>query len=75
MSTLNQSMTVGSSSDRPTLVLQFLRRPRTQREIRRMLGMSPSGTLHLLRRMERRGLIISAERVEHTRIWERVDTA
>ena len=57
---------------RRAIVLDSLRRPRTQREIQELLHMSRSGTLHLLRRMEREGLILSAERVAHTQIWERV---
>ena len=58
---------------RRALVLTCLSRPRTQREIQDRLQMTGSGTLHLLRRMERDGLIRAAERVAHTRIWERVD--
>lgn|GEM_PF-1564787 len=48
-----------------------LSRPRTQAELRDLLGMSNSGILSLLRRMERGGLVTPAERVSHTRIWER----
>lgn len=58
---------------RRALVLDSLRRPRTQRELQDLLHMSASGTLHLLRRMERDGLVRAAERVAHTRIWERVN--
>lgn len=57
---------------RRAAVLDSLRRPRTQRELQEQLQMSTSGTLHLLRRMEREGLVRAAERVAHTRIWERV---
>jgi hypothetical protein len=39
--------------------------------LRDALGMSNSGILHLLRRMERDGLVRPAERVAWTRIWER----
>jgi len=52
-------------------VLEALDRPRTQAELRDALGMSNSGILHLLRRMERDGLVRPAERVCGTRIWER----
>ncbi|WP_353476770.1 hypothetical protein [Salipiger sp. H15] len=38
-----------------------------------MLGLSNSGILHILRRMERSGLVRPAERIAHTRIWERTD--
>ncbi|MFG6084290.1 hypothetical protein ACEUZ9_000799 [Paracoccus litorisediminis] len=48
-----------------------LSRPRTQAELRDLLGMSNSGILSLLRRMERGGVVSPAERVSHTRIWER----
>lgn len=57
---------------RRALVLDSLKRPRTQRELQEQLHMSPSGTLHLLRRMESEGLVRGAERIAHTRIWERV---
>lgn len=56
---------------RRRLVIRELARPRTQRELSESLGMSNSGTLHLLRRMERDGLVRAAERVGWTRIWER----
>lgn len=52
-------------------VLTALDRPRTQAELRDALGMSNSGILHLLRRMERDGLVRPAERIACTRIWER----
>ncbi|GAW35833.1 hypothetical protein RA2_02901 [Roseovarius sp. A-2] len=52
-------------------VLEALERPRTQAELRDALRMSNSGILHLLRRMERDGLVRPAERVAWTRIWER----
>lgn len=55
-------------------VLEALERPRTQAELRDALGMSNSGILHLLRRMERDGLVRPAERVAWTRIWERAAT-
>ncbi|WP_134682434.1 hypothetical protein [Paracoccus ravus] len=48
-----------------------LARPRTQAELRDLLGMSNSGILSLLRRMQREGLVSPAERICHTRIWER----
>ncbi|WP_168797792.1 winged helix-turn-helix transcriptional regulator [Aliishimia ponticola] len=56
---------------RQRFVLKALERPRTQAELRDALGMSDSGILHLLRRMERDGLVRPAERVACTRIWER----
>ena len=56
---------------RRAIILECLWRPRPQRELQERLHMSPSGTLHLLRRMERDGLVRAAERVCHTRIWER----
>lgn len=56
---------------RQRYVLKALERPRTQAELRDALGMSNSGILHLLRRMERDGLVRPAERVAWTRIWER----
>lgn len=57
---------------RRAFVLDSLgRRPRTQRELQEQLRMSASGTLHLLRRMEREGLVRAAERIAHTQIWER----
>ena len=56
---------------RRQLVLDQLCRPRTQRELQNRLGMSRTGTLHLLRRMERDGLIRPAEKIGVTRIWER----
>lgn len=58
---------------RRAAVLNSLKRPRTQRELQAQLKMSSSGTLHLLRRMERDGLIRAAERITHTRIWERLE--
>lgn len=57
---------------RRSIVLDSLKRPRTQRELQERLHMSRSGTLHLLRRMEHDGLIRAAERIAHTQIWERV---
>lgn len=56
---------------RREVVLQALARPRTQTELQTRLGMSRTGTLHLLRRMERDGLVRAAERVGVTRIWEK----
>ena len=61
----------GPSEARQRFVLDALTRPRTQAELRDALGMSNSGILHLLRRMERDGLVRPAERVCCTRIWER----
>lgn len=61
----------GSAEARRRFVLDALERPRTQAELRDALGMSNSGILHLLRRMERDGLVRPAERVCCTRIWER----
>ena len=55
---------------RRRFVLNALEHPRTQAELRDALGMSNSGILHLLRRMEREGLVRPAERVACTRIWE-----
>ncbi|WP_145962734.1 winged helix-turn-helix transcriptional regulator [Mangrovicoccus ximenensis] len=49
-----------------------LERPRTQAELRDLLGMSNSGVLNLLRRLERDGLARPAEKVGWTRIWEKV---
>ena len=57
--------------ERRRFVLSALERPRTQSELRDALGMSNSGILHLLRRLERDGLVPPAERVAWTRIWER----
>lgn len=57
--------------ERRRFVLSKLERPRTQSELRDALGMSNSGILHLLRRLERDGLVRPAERVAWTRIWER----
>ncbi|WP_323781805.1 winged helix-turn-helix transcriptional regulator [Leisingera sp.] len=62
----------GPAEARRRYVLDALERPRTQAELRDALGMSNSGILHLLRRMERDGLVRPAERVACTRIWERV---
>lgn len=56
---------------RRLLILDALARPRTQAELRELLGMSNTGILHLLRRMQADGLVRPAERVAHTRIWER----
>lgn len=61
----------GQAEARRRYVLDALERPRTQAELRDALGMSNSGILHLLRRLERDGLVRPAERVCHTRIWER----
>jgi hypothetical protein len=52
-------------------VLTALEKPRTQAELRDLLGFSNSGILHLLRRLERDGLVRPAERVAGTRVWER----
>ena len=57
--------------ERYCYVLGALERPRTQSELREALGMSNSGILHLLRRLERDGLIRPAERVARTQIWEK----
>ncbi|RWR27341.1 winged helix-turn-helix transcriptional regulator [Sinirhodobacter populi] len=56
---------------RRQLVLDQLCRPRTQTELQDRLGMSRTGTLHLLRRMAQEGLIRPAEKIGVTRIWER----
>ncbi len=61
----------GPADERRRYILKALQRPRTQSELRDALGMSNSGILHLLRRMERDGLVRPAERVCCTRIWER----
>ena len=65
----------GRAEARRCYVLEALERPRTQAELRDALGMSNSGILHLLRRMERDGLVQPAERVCCTRIWERAITS
>lgn len=65
----------GRAEARRRDVLEALERPRTQAELRDALGMSNSGILHLLRRMERDGLVQPAERVAWTRIWERTVTS
>lgn len=57
--------------ERRRYVLSALERPRTQAELRDALGMSNSGILHLLRRLEREGLVRPGERVAWTRIWEK----
>ncbi len=57
---------------RRQLVLHALQKPRTQAELRNILDMSNSGILHLLRHLERDGLVRPAERIGHTRIWEKV---
>lgn len=57
--------------DRRRYVLSALDRPCTQAELRDALGMSNSGILHLLRRLERDGLVRPAERVACTRVWEK----
>lgn len=57
--------------ERRRFVLSALERPRTQSELRDALGMSNSGILHLLRRLESEGLVRPAERVARTRIWEK----
>ncbi|MCM2563919.1 winged helix-turn-helix domain-containing protein [Lutimaribacter sp. EGI FJ00015] len=61
----------GPAEARRRFILDALERPRTQAELRDALGMSNSGILHLLRRMERDGLVRPAERIAWTRIWER----
>jgi predicted transcriptional regulator len=58
--------------ERRRFVLSALERPRTQSELRDALGMSNSGILHLLRRLERDGLVRPAERIAWTRIWEKI---
>lgn len=60
-----------SPEERRRFVLTALEKPRTQAELRDALGMSNSGILHLLRRLEKDGLVRPAERVAWTRIWER----
>lgn len=57
--------------ERRRFVLSALERPRTQSELGDALGMSNSGILHLLRRLERDGLVRPAERVARTRVWEK----
>ena len=57
--------------ERRRYVLSALERPRTQAELRDALGMSNSGILHLLRRLERDGLVRPAERLAWTRVWEK----
>lgn len=57
--------------ERRGYVLSALERPRTQAELRDALGMSNSGILNLLRRLERDGLVRPAERVAWTRVWEK----
>ncbi len=57
--------------ERRRFVLAALERPRTQAELRDALGMSNSGILHLLRRLERDGLARPVERISRTQIWER----
>ena len=57
--------------ERRRYVLSALERPRTHAELRDALGMSNSGILHLLRRLERDGLVRPAERVAWTRVWEK----
>lgn len=57
---------------RRQLALHALEKPRTQAELRDILDMSNSGILHLLRHLERDGLVRSAERIGHTRVWEKV---
>lgn len=57
--------------ERRRLALSALERPLTQSELRDALGMSNSGILHLLRHLERDGLVRPAEQVAWTRIWER----
>lgn len=61
--------------ERRRFVLTALDRPRTQAELRDALGMSNSGILNLLRRLERDGLVLPAERVAWTRIWEKREIA
>ncbi|WP_368484106.1 winged helix-turn-helix transcriptional regulator [Phaeobacter sp. HF9A] len=63
-----------SAQERRQFVLDALVRPRTQSELRDALGMSNSGILHLLRRLERDGLVRPVERVARTQIWERIPT-
>lgn len=63
------------ASARRQLVLDQLVHPRTQRELQSRLGMSRSGTLHLLRRMENDGLVRHAERIGGVQIWERTAIA
>jgi predicted ArsR family transcriptional regulator len=59
---------------RRRIALHALEKPRTQSELRDLLGMSNSGVLRLLRRLERDGLARPAEKVGWTRIWEKVRT-
>ncbi|MCP5376408.1 MAG: winged helix-turn-helix transcriptional regulator [Rhodobacteraceae bacterium] len=53
------------------MVLRALEKPRTQAELRDMVGLSNSGILQLLRRLERDGLARPAERIGRTRVWEK----
>ena len=57
----------GPAEARWRYVLKALERPRTQAELRDALGMSNSGIPHLLRRMERDGLVRPAERITLTK--------
>jgi predicted ArsR family transcriptional regulator len=63
----------GPAEARRRIVLDALTRPRTQAELRDALGMSNSGMLHLLRRLERDGLVRHTERICCTMIWERAE--
>jgi DNA-binding IclR family transcriptional regulator len=66
---LSQRRNAGAQARR-ILILDALSKPRTQAELRDLLGMSDSGILHLLRRMQSEGLVRPAERIANTRIWE-----
>lgn len=72
LETTGRPKTAGVAARRQ-FVLDQLRRPRTQSELRERLGMSPSGTRRLLRRMAREGLIRPAEKIGVTQIWERAN--
>ena len=68
----------GTRHDRPApaelrrrVVLRALEKPRTQAELRDMVGLSNSGILQLLRRLERDGLARPAERIGRKRVWEK----
>lgn len=56
---------------RRRLALHALAKPRTQAELRNILNMSNSGVLHLLRRLQREGVVRPAEKIGWTRVWEK----
>lgn len=57
--------------NRRAVIYALLNKPRTQKEIQIRLGMSRSGTLGILRRMQRDGLVVPVERIGLNQIWER----